>query len=42
MQLLDLPHELLSYIVHFVDPDTLRTLCLTEKHILHHIARHSL
>ncbi|KAK0219328.1 hypothetical protein EDD85DRAFT_865972 [Armillaria nabsnona] len=42
MQLLDLPHELLSYIVHFVNPDILRTLCLTEKQNLHHIARHFL
>ncbi len=42
MQLMDLPHELLSYIVHFVDLDTLRVLCLTEKHILYHIARHFL
>ncbi len=42
MHLLDLPHELLSYIVHFVDPNTLRALCLTEKRILYHIARHFL
>ncbi|KAK0207505.1 hypothetical protein IW262DRAFT_1469459 [Armillaria fumosa] len=39
MDLLDLPHELLSYILHFADPDTLRALCLTEKCILHNIAR---
>ncbi|KAK0429975.1 hypothetical protein EV421DRAFT_1744666 [Armillaria borealis] len=39
MQLLDLPHELLSYIVHFADPDTLCALSLTEKHIPHNIAR---
>ncbi|SJL17944.1 uncharacterized protein ARMOST_21515 [Armillaria ostoyae] len=39
MQLLDLPHELLSYIVHFADPDTLCALSLTEKRILHNIAR---
>ncbi|PBK64954.1 hypothetical protein ARMSODRAFT_1006828 [Armillaria solidipes] len=38
MQVLDLPHELLSYIVHFADPDTLRALCLTEKRILYNIA----
>ncbi|PBK95033.1 hypothetical protein ARMGADRAFT_1077796 [Armillaria gallica] len=42
MHMLDLPHELLSYIVHFADPNTLRALCLTEKHILYHIARHFL
>ncbi|PBK64941.1 hypothetical protein ARMSODRAFT_978635 [Armillaria solidipes] len=39
MDLLDLPHELLSYIVHFADLDTLCALCLTEKRILHNIAR---
>ncbi|KAK0505601.1 hypothetical protein EDD18DRAFT_1400185 [Armillaria luteobubalina] len=39
MHLLDLPHELLSYILHFSEPDTLRGLCLTEKHILHNVAR---
>ncbi|SJL17947.1 uncharacterized protein ARMOST_21518 [Armillaria ostoyae] len=39
MDLLDLPHELLSYIVHFTDLDTLCALCLTEKRILHNIAR---
>ncbi len=39
MHLLDLPYELLSYIIHFSDPDTLCALCLTEKHIIHHIAR---
>ncbi|PBK95036.1 hypothetical protein ARMGADRAFT_1077798 [Armillaria gallica] len=39
MHLLDLPYELLSYIIHFSDLDTLRALCLTEKHIIHHIAR---
>ncbi|KAK0219293.1 hypothetical protein EDD85DRAFT_865887 [Armillaria nabsnona] len=38
MHLLDLPYELLSYIIHFSDLDTLRALCLTEKHIIHHIA----
>ncbi|KAK0431450.1 hypothetical protein EV421DRAFT_169149 [Armillaria borealis] len=38
MRLLDLPYKLLAYIIHFSDPDTLRTLCLTEKHIIHHIA----
>ncbi|SJL18095.1 uncharacterized protein ARMOST_21667 [Armillaria ostoyae] len=42
MQLLDIPHELLSYMVHFADPDTLCPLCLTEKHVLHNIARHFL
>ncbi|SJL18105.1 uncharacterized protein ARMOST_21677 [Armillaria ostoyae] len=42
MHLLDLPHELLSYIMHFADYDTLRTLCLTEKRNLYHIARHFL
>ncbi|KAK0431018.1 hypothetical protein EV421DRAFT_202314 [Armillaria borealis] len=39
MDLLDLPHELLSYIMQLTDPDTLRTLCLTEKRTLHNIAR---
>ncbi|KAK0482163.1 hypothetical protein EDD18DRAFT_1467858, partial [Armillaria luteobubalina] len=39
MHLLDLPHELLSYILHFSEPDTLRALCLTEKRILHNVAR---
>ncbi len=39
MNLLDLPPELLSYIMHFADPDILRGLCLTEKCILHNIAR---
>ncbi|KAK0467521.1 hypothetical protein IW261DRAFT_1612989 [Armillaria novae-zelandiae] len=39
MQLLDLPHELLSYVMHFADPDTLRALCLTGKRIFHTIAR---
>ncbi|SJL18108.1 uncharacterized protein ARMOST_21680 [Armillaria ostoyae] len=38
MQLLDLPHELLSYIVHFADPNTLCALCLTEKRTLYDIA----
>ncbi len=38
MQLLDLPHEPLSYIAHFADPDTLRVLCLTEKRDRYHIA----
>ncbi|KAK0219295.1 hypothetical protein EDD85DRAFT_865892 [Armillaria nabsnona] len=42
MHLLGLPHELLSYIVHFADPNTLRVLCLTETHILYPIARHFL
>lgn len=39
MHLLDLPHELLSYTVQFTNPDTLRVLCLTEKHVLLGIAR---
>ncbi|PBK64947.1 hypothetical protein ARMSODRAFT_978640 [Armillaria solidipes] len=39
MQLLDFPHELLSYIVHFADLDTLCELSLTEKRIFHNIAR---
>ncbi|KAK0184121.1 hypothetical protein F5146DRAFT_324803 [Armillaria mellea] len=39
MHLLDLPHELLSYIVQFINPDTLRALCLTEKYALLSIAR---
>ncbi|KAK0429622.1 hypothetical protein EV421DRAFT_1914337 [Armillaria borealis] len=39
MHLLDLPYELLAYIIHFSDPDTLRMLCLTEKHVIHNIAR---
>ncbi|PBK95023.1 hypothetical protein ARMGADRAFT_1077788 [Armillaria gallica] len=39
MHLLDLPHELLSCIVHFADPNTLCALCLTEKRILYKIAR---
>ncbi|SJL18111.1 uncharacterized protein ARMOST_21683 [Armillaria ostoyae] len=34
--------NLLSYIVHFADLDSLRALYLTEKRILHHIARHFL
>ncbi|KAK0460805.1 hypothetical protein IW261DRAFT_275680 [Armillaria novae-zelandiae] len=38
MHLLDLPRELLSYIIHFADPDTLRALCLTEKRTLHTVA----
>ncbi len=42
MHLFDLPHELLSYIVRFVDPDILRTLYLIEKHVLHHIFHHFL
>ncbi|PBK82307.1 hypothetical protein ARMGADRAFT_738475 [Armillaria gallica] len=32
MHLLDLPHELLSCIVHVVDLDTLRTLSHRETH----------
>ncbi|KAK0460808.1 hypothetical protein IW261DRAFT_1614484, partial [Armillaria novae-zelandiae] len=39
MHLLDLPHELLSYTLHFADPHTLRALCLTEKRTLHTVAR---
>ncbi|SJL18097.1 uncharacterized protein ARMOST_21669 [Armillaria ostoyae] len=39
MNLLDLLHELLLYIMQFTDPDALRALCLTEKRILHNIAR---
>ncbi|SJL17930.1 uncharacterized protein ARMOST_21500 [Armillaria ostoyae] len=42
MHLLDLPHELHSYIMHFAIPSTLRALCLAEKRILYHIARHFL
>ncbi|KAK0431455.1 hypothetical protein EV421DRAFT_169666 [Armillaria borealis] len=42
MHLLDLPHELLSYIVHFADTDTIHALCLTEKRNLYRIARHFL
>ncbi|KAK0219297.1 hypothetical protein EDD85DRAFT_961257 [Armillaria nabsnona] len=42
MHLLDLPHELLSYIVHFANPNTLHALCLTEKRILYRIAHHFL
>ncbi|KAK0184100.1 hypothetical protein F5146DRAFT_1125861 [Armillaria mellea] len=38
MQLLDLPYELLAYIVYFSDPDTLRALCLAEKHVIQPIA----
>ncbi|KAK0462250.1 uncharacterized protein EV420DRAFT_1180033 [Desarmillaria tabescens] len=38
MHLLDLPHELLSLIVDFMDCKTLLSLCLTEKHILYGIA----
>ncbi|PBK81023.1 hypothetical protein ARMGADRAFT_1146750 [Armillaria gallica] len=40
--LLNLPHELLSYIAHFADYDALRTLCLTEKRNLYYVARHFL
>lgn len=39
MHLLDLPPELLSLIVNGTDRDTLLSLCLTEKHLLHEIAR---
>ncbi|SJL15327.1 uncharacterized protein ARMOST_18820 [Armillaria ostoyae] len=39
MPLLDLPHELLSHIVNFMDSDTLVSLCVTEKHILRDMAR---
>ncbi|PBK64961.1 hypothetical protein ARMSODRAFT_1006831 [Armillaria solidipes] len=39
MRLLDLPYKLLTYIIHFSDPDTLRVLCLTEKHVIYDIAR---
>ncbi len=42
MHLLGLPHELLSYIVHFADPNTLRALCITGNRILYRIARHFL
>lgn len=42
MHLLDLPTEVLSLIVSDTDRDTLLTLCLTEKHLLHEIARRSL
>ncbi len=42
MHLLDLPQELFSYIVHFVDPNTLRALCLTEKRMLYNITRYFL
>ncbi|KAK0184111.1 hypothetical protein F5146DRAFT_1145742 [Armillaria mellea] len=38
MHLLDLLYELLACIVYFSDHDTLRTLCLTEKHVIHPIA----
>ncbi|KAK0431388.1 hypothetical protein EV421DRAFT_170039 [Armillaria borealis] len=39
MHLLDLPPEVLSLIVNDTDRATLLTLCLTEKHLLHEIAR---
>ncbi|KAK0207473.1 hypothetical protein IW262DRAFT_534069 [Armillaria fumosa] len=39
MHLLDLPPEVLSLILDDTDRDTLLTLCLTEKHMLHEIAR---
>lgn len=39
MHLLDLLYELLACIVYSSDPDTLRALCLTEKHVIHPIAR---
>ena len=42
MYLLDLLHELLSYVIQSIDADTLCPLCLTEKDVLHHIARHFL
>ncbi|KAK0505571.1 hypothetical protein EDD18DRAFT_339958 [Armillaria luteobubalina] len=42
MDLLNLPQELLSYILHFADPDTLRALCLTKKRTLHAISRNFL
>ncbi|KAK0467516.1 hypothetical protein IW261DRAFT_1061173 [Armillaria novae-zelandiae] len=39
MHLLDLPRELLSYVIHFPEPDALRAICLTEKCTIHTIAR---
>ncbi|KAK0431464.1 hypothetical protein EV421DRAFT_169886 [Armillaria borealis] len=39
MDLLDLPLELLLYMMQFTGPDALHALCLTEKRILHNIAR---
>ncbi|PBK95057.1 hypothetical protein ARMGADRAFT_1077817 [Armillaria gallica] len=39
MRLLDLPPVVISLIINDTDRDTLLTLCLTEKHLLHDIAR---
>ncbi|SJL17925.1 uncharacterized protein ARMOST_21495 [Armillaria ostoyae] len=42
MYLLDLLQKLLSYVIQYIDADTLRPLCITEKDVLHHIARYFL